>query len=63
MIGPHDLIAFVTFDGHVVANQAVTRERVGRPPEPAHPLKAALAHWLRRRHAGWRSRAAASRAS
>ena len=50
MIGPSDLIAFVTFDGHVYANQAVTRERLGRPPEPAHALKAALAHWLRRRH-------------
>ena len=50
MIGPNDLIAFVTFDGHVYANQAVTRERLGQPPEPAHALKAALAHWLRRRH-------------
>ncbi len=50
MIGPSDLIAFVTFDGHVYANQAVTRERLGQPPEAAHALKAALAHWLRRRH-------------
>ncbi|MYE32012.1 MAG: hypothetical protein F4X80_05030 [Chloroflexi bacterium] len=50
MIGPNDLIAFVTFDGHVYANQAVTRERLGQPPESAHALKAALAHWMRRRH-------------
>ena len=50
MIGPNDLIAFVTFDGHVYANQAVTRERLGQPPEPAHALKAALARWMRRRH-------------
>ena len=50
MIGPSDLIAFVTFGGHVYANQAVTRERLGQPPEPAHALKAALAHWMRRRH-------------
>ena len=50
MIGPNDLIAFVTFDGHVYANQAVTRERLGQPPESPHALKAVLAHWLRRRH-------------
>ena len=50
MIGPGDLIALVTFDGQVYANQAVTRERLGRPPEAAHALTAALAHWLRRRH-------------
>ena len=50
MIGPGDLIALVTFDGQVYANQAVTRERLGRPPEAAHALTAALVHWLRRRH-------------
>ena len=50
MIGAGDLIALVTFDGQVYANQAVTRERLGRPPEAAHALTAALAHWLRRRH-------------
>jgi len=50
VIGPGDLIALVTFDGQVYANQAVTRERLGREPEAAHALTAALTHWLRRRH-------------
>jgi hypothetical protein len=50
VIGPGDLIALVTFDGQVYANQAVTRERLGRPPEAAHGLTSALAHWLRRQH-------------
>ena len=50
MIGPSDLVAFVTFDGRVYASQAVTRERLGRPPEPARAFRPALAHWLRRRH-------------
>ncbi len=50
MIGPGELIALVTFDGQVYANQAVTRERLGQPPEAAHALTAALAHWLGRRH-------------
>lgn len=43
---PTDLVALVTFDGEVRENQAVTRERLGRAPEPSHPLNAALEQWL-----------------
>ena len=50
MIGPGELIALVSFEGQVFANQAVTREHLGRPPEQAHPFAPALAHWLRRQH-------------
>ena len=49
MIGLGDLVAVAAFDGRAHANQAVTRERLGEPPEPARALLAALAHSTRRR--------------
>lgn len=43
---PLDLVALVAFGGEVVTNQAVTRERLGRPEAAPRPLGAALAQWL-----------------
>lgn len=50
---PLDLVALVTFDGEVAENQAVTRDRLGRPPEAPHPLSAAIEHWLGRGRHTW----------
>ena len=50
---PIDLVALVTFDGEVAENQAVTRDRLGRPPEAPHPLSAAIEHWLGRGRHTW----------
>ncbi len=50
---PLDLVALVTFDGEVAENQAVTRDRLGRPPEAPHPLSAAIEHWLGRGRRTW----------
>lgn len=46
---PGDLVALVSFDGDVYANQAVTRDRLGRPASTPHPLAAAIERWLGRR--------------
>lgn len=46
---PGDLVALVSFDGDVYANQAVTRDRLGRPAATPHPLAAAIERWLGRR--------------
>lgn len=46
---PGDLVALVSFDGDVYANQAVTRDRLGRPATAPHPLAAAIERWLGRR--------------
>lgn len=46
---PGDLVALVSFDGDVYANQAVTRDRLGKPPSAPHPLAAAVEQWLGRR--------------
>lgn len=43
---PTDLVALVTFDGEVRANQAVTRERLGKAPGAPRPLSAAIEQWL-----------------
>lgn len=46
---PGDLVALVSFDGDVYANQAVTRDRLGRTTSTPHPLAAAIERWLGRR--------------
>jgi hypothetical protein len=46
---PGDLVALVSFDGDVYANQAVTRDRMGRPALAPHALGAAIEQWLGRR--------------
>ena len=46
---PGDLVALVSFDGDVYANQAVTRDRIGRAATAPHPLAAAIERWLGRR--------------
>ena len=43
---PTDLVALVTFDGEVRANQAVTRDRLGKAPGTPRPLSAAVEQWL-----------------
>jgi hypothetical protein len=43
---PADLVALVSFDGEVFENQAVTRERLGKPHPAPHPLAATMQHWL-----------------
>ncbi|MSQ42070.1 MAG: hypothetical protein EXR65_03420 [Dehalococcoidia bacterium] len=50
---PTDLVALVTFDGEVHENQAVTRERLGRPTAAPHPLNAAIEQWLGGRQYTW----------
>ena len=46
---PGDLVALVSFDGDVYANQAVTRDRLGKPAAAPHALAAAIEQWLGRR--------------
>lgn len=43
---PTDLVALVTFDGVVRANQAVTRDRLGKAPGTPRPFSAAVEQWL-----------------
>ncbi len=43
---PTDLVALVTFAGEVRPNQAVTRDRLGKPPGAPRPLSAAIEQWL-----------------
>jgi hypothetical protein len=43
---PADLVALVSFDGEVFENQAVTRERLGKPHPAPHALAATMQHWL-----------------
>ncbi|MEZ4501861.1 MAG: hypothetical protein R3C39_04510 [Dehalococcoidia bacterium] len=45
-VRPTDLVALVTFDGEVFANQAVTREHLVRPKQAPHPIGAAIEQWL-----------------
>lgn len=42
---PTDLVALVSYDGRVYANQAMTRDRIGTQESP-HPLETALEQWL-----------------
>ena len=42
---PTDLVALVSYDGHVYANQAMTLERIGTPDSP-HPLETAFEQWF-----------------
>jgi len=45
-VRPTDLVALVTFDGEVFANQAVTREHLVRPNQTPRPIGAAIEQWL-----------------
>jgi hypothetical protein len=42
---PTDLVALVSYDGHVYANQAMTLDRVGTQDSP-HPLETAFEQWF-----------------
>jgi len=42
---PTDLVALVSYDGRVYANQAMTRDRTGTEDSP-HPLETAFEQWL-----------------
>jgi hypothetical protein len=42
---PTDLVALVSYDGRVYANQAMTRDRIGTQDSP-HPLETAFEQWL-----------------
>jgi hypothetical protein len=42
---PTDLVALVSYDGRVYANQAMTRDRIGTQDSP-HPLETALEQWF-----------------
>jgi hypothetical protein len=42
---PTDLVALVSYDGRVYANEAVTRDRIGTQDSP-HPLEAAFEQWF-----------------
>ncbi len=42
---PTDLVALVSYDGRVYANQAITLDRIGTHASP-HPLEAAFEQWL-----------------
>lgn len=42
---PTDLVALVSYDGHVYANQAVTLERIGTQDSPS-PIEAAFEQWF-----------------
>lgn len=50
---PTDLVALVSFDGELVANGAVTRDRLGRPSQPPHALAATIQRWLGRGRRIW----------
>ena len=42
---PTDLVALVSYDGRVYANQAMTRDRIGTQDSP-HPLETAFEQWF-----------------
>lgn len=42
---PTDLVALVSYDGKVYANEAMTRDRIGTHDSP-HPLETALEQWF-----------------
>jgi hypothetical protein len=42
---PTDLVALVSYDGHVYANEALTLDRIGTQDSP-HPLEAAFEQWF-----------------
>ena len=42
---PTDLVALVSYDGHVYANQAMTLDRIGTGGSP-HPIETALEQWF-----------------
>lgn len=42
---PTDLVALVSYDGRIYANQAMTRDRIGTQDSP-HPLETAFEQWL-----------------
>jgi hypothetical protein len=42
---PTDLVALVSYDGHVYANQAMTLDRIGTHDSP-HPIEAAFEQWF-----------------
>jgi hypothetical protein len=42
---PTDLVALVSYDGRVYANEAMTRDRIGTQDSP-HPLEAAFEQWF-----------------
>jgi hypothetical protein len=51
MTQPHppratDLVALISFDGEVFENQAITRDRLGKPHPAPHAIAATVQHWL-----------------
>lgn len=42
---PTDLVALVSYDGHVYANQAMTLDRIGTQDSP-HPIETAFEQWF-----------------
>src|SRR5713226_3053233 len=42
---PTDLVALVSYDGRVYANEAMTRDRIGTHDSP-HPLETAFEQWF-----------------
>src|SRR5713226_10204812 len=42
---PTDLVALVSYDGRVYANEAMTRDRIGTEDSP-HPLETAFEQWF-----------------
>ena len=44
-VRPTDLVALVSYDGHVYPNAALTRDRIGTEASP-HPLETALEQWF-----------------
>jgi hypothetical protein len=42
---PTDLVALVSYDGRVYANEAMTRDRIGKQDSP-HPLETAFEQWF-----------------
>ena len=44
-VRPTDLVALVSYDGHVYPNAAITRDRIGTEASP-HPLETALEQWF-----------------
>lgn len=45
-VRPTDLVALVSFDGRVYANEAKTRSRIGKTDAAPHPLERALEQWF-----------------
>jgi hypothetical protein len=42
---PTDLVALVSYDGRVYANEAMTRDRIGTGDSP-HPIETAFEQWF-----------------